>query len=256
MVNFSSIILLSMNPKESVSISIIIPAWNESKTIKRVVKDAERVGRSLTKNFEIIVLDDSSLDNTLEILNNIDISELKVLHHKYNQGIEQSLRDLYKVAQNDLVFFNGADGDINMRVLSDFFKAMRAQKADIVVGNRVFKNYTVKRRIVSTLYNSLVWLMTGVRVYDAGTVKLVKATHYRSTTTKSKSVFAEAERLVRLVVGGAKLIKVDIYQNQNKINDNVSIAQLWGCFLDLIALSLELNYKRLMSGINKFSDQI
>ncbi len=243
-----------MKPKEFTSISIIIPAWNESKTIKKVINEAERVAQSLTNKFEIIVLDDCSSDNTLDILRKIAVPELKVLRHKRNQGIERSLRDLYRAAQYEVIFFNGADGDINMSVLKDFMKSMKKNDADIVVGNRVFKNYTVKRRVVSTLYNSLVWLMTGVRVYDAGTVKLVKAAHYKSKMTKSKSVFAEAERLVRSVVAGAKLIKVDIYQNQNKINDKVSIVQLWGCFLDLAALSLELSYRRLLAGVNKFSD--
>lgn len=243
-----------MKPKESTSISIIIPAWNESKTIKKVVKEAERVARGLTEKFEIIVLDDCSTDKTPEILKKIAVPELKVLHHKRNQGIERSLRDLYDAARNEVIFFNGADGDINMNVLRDFMKAMEKHNADIVVGNRVFKNYTVKRRIVSTLYNGLVWLMTGVRVYDAGTVKLVKASQYNSKITKSKSVFAEAERLVRSVVAGAKLIKVDIYQNQTKINDKVSLVQLWGCFVDLAALSLEMSYRRLLAGVNKFSD--
>jgi glycosyltransferase involved in cell wall biosynthesis len=225
------------------SISIVIPAWNESKTIKRVIFDAKRVVSKLTDNFEIIVIDDCSTDNTIEILRNLKISELRVYHHKSNKGIEPTLKELYGLARKNIIFFNGADGDISMNVINDLFVSMKEQNADLVVGNRKFKNYTLKRRIVSTLYNYLVWVLTGVRVYDAGTVKLVKSDKYKNLQIKSKSVFAEAERLVRSVYNGSKLVKVDIYQNSNERNDRVSVSQLYNCMRDLLALSIELKLK-------------
>ncbi len=231
-----------MNTRAIDAISIVIPALNEAKTIREVALDARDVARSITKDFEIIVLDDCSTDETVKILKDLRIPELRIAVHKENLGIEQSLKDLYQMAKNDLVFFNGADGDIDMKVLKDFYAAMQKHKADIVVGNRKFKNYTLKRNIVSNLYNNLVWLLTGVRVYDAGTVKLVKISKYNVAETKSKSVFAEAERLVRSVKKGAKLITVDIQQNKNKRNDKVSITQLLACLADLIKLSFELKF--------------
>ncbi len=224
------------------AISIVIPALDEAKTIKKVVLDARDAVKSITKDFEILVMDDFSTDNTIDILEKLNMPELKVFHHKENLGIEQSLRDLYKLAKNELVFFNGADGDIDMQVLQEFYKAMKQEKADIVVGNRKFKNYTLKRNIVSNLYNNLVWILTGVKVYDAGTVKLVKISKYNVDETKSKSVFAEAERLVRSVKKGAKLITVDIQQNKNNRNDKVSVLQLFACLSDLIKLSFELKF--------------
>ncbi len=222
------------------AISIVIPALDEAKTIKKVILDARNATKGITKDFEILVMDDYSTDNTLDILKKMRMPELKVFHHKENLGIEQSLRDLYKLAKNELVFFNGADGDIDMQVLQEFYKAMKRENADIVVGNRKFKNYTLKRNIVSNLYNNLVWILTGVKVYDAGTVKLVKLSKYHVDETKSKSVFAEAERLVRSVKKGAKLITVDIQQNKNNRNDKVSILQLIDCLSDLIKLSFEM----------------
>ena len=225
---------------KEISLSIVIPAYNEEKMIKTTVQSAYRTAKKITRRFEIVVLNDKSTDKTLEILQSIKYRELKIINHKKNLGIEKSVRDLYNTAKKDLIFFNGADGDIDMAVLLKLFKKMVETNADIVVGNRVIKNYSLKRSIVSNLYNDLVKMLIGVNAYDAGTVKLVKKRYFSNLKVDSKSVFGEAERLVRSVKRGARLEKVDIKQNLIEANDAIDYREIILCGKDLINLVLKV----------------
>lgn len=225
---------------KEISLSIVIPAYNEEKMIRTTVQSAYRTAKKITQRFEILVINDKSTDGTLEILQSIEYKELKIINHKKNLGIEKSVRDLYNTAKNDLVFFNGADGDIDMEVLLKLFNKMIETKADIVVGNRIFKNYSLKRSIVSNLYNDLVKILIGVNVYDAGTVKLVKRKYFSNLKVDSNSVFGEAERLVRSVKRGARLEKVDIKQNLIETNDSIDYKGIILCGKDLISLVLKV----------------
>lgn len=229
-------------PDRSFSVSIVIPAYNEEKNIKSAVVSAYTSAKRVTNNFEIIIMDDNSTDRTLSILKTIPYRELRIIRHISNKGIECSVRDLYNNAKKDYIFFNGADGDINMDVLINFYNKAVSTGADIIVGNRIYKNYSLKRKIISVAYNKLIKIMLGFDVYDAGTVKLVKRKFFSNTQVISTSVFGEAERLVRAIKKGAILEKVDIKQNVIDRNDSVNYNQLLLCLRDLVILSVKIRF--------------
>ena len=75
---------------QQVYLSIVIPAYNESKNIKKNILEVDRwVKRNNKYPFEIIVVNDGSTDDTKSILNKIklNIKNLKVIHHDTNFGI-------------------------------------------------------------------------------------------------------------------------------------------------------------------------
>jgi len=230
---------------KKINLSIVLPVYNEEAHIEKVIIEASKVAKRISNNFEILVVNDHSTDKTPEILKSLRIKQLKIVNHKKNLGIEKTLKELYSIAKNEFIFFNGADDDINMDVLLKLHQKILASNADIVVGNRIIKNYSLKRKIISLAYNSLVRYLIGVEVYDAGTVKLVKKKCFTNIKIDSKTVFGEAERLVRSVKNGAKIEKVDIKQNMNDSNDSVNYKEVFLSTVELFRLAYKVRFNKL-----------
>jgi dolichol-phosphate mannosyltransferase len=230
-------------------ISFIIPAYNESKSIVKVLVETIKVGKKLRKPFEIIVVNDCSSDNTPDLIKKMQkkYKFIRMHSHKINLGIEGSVKDLYRHARGEYAFFNGADGDIDMDVLLKMHQHLKNTSSDIIVGNRISKNYTFKRKLVSYLYNNLVLILTGIPVYDAGTVKLLSRKYYKKQNIKSQSVFADAERLVRAHLAGAKINTIDIIQNNNERNDSINYPQVIMSTVELLKLATEIRLQQLKS---------
>src|SRR5919199_4075297 len=93
------------------SITAFFPCYNDSGTIASVVIVADRTLRELTDDYEIIVGDDASTDNSASILAELEpnYSRLRVLHHSRNLGYGGNLRSMFAAATKDLIFYT--DGD-------------------------------------------------------------------------------------------------------------------------------------------------
>ena len=81
-------------PKNLNSLSIFFPCYNDVATIGSLVLSAHNIARSLTNDFEIIVVDDASDDGSRDLLQSLLIvfSSLKVIFHEKNLGYGGALR--------------------------------------------------------------------------------------------------------------------------------------------------------------------
>src|ERR687885_2885503 len=93
------------------SITAFFPCYNDAGTIASVVITADRTLRELTDDYEIIVGNDASTDNSAEILEELRrlYPRLRVLNHTVNHGYGGNLRSMFAVATKDLIFYT--DGD-------------------------------------------------------------------------------------------------------------------------------------------------
>ena len=89
-------------------LSVIIPAYNEEKTIIKVI---DKVKNLQLKNIskEIIIVDDCSEDNTRSILKNIDDNSLKISFHKKNMGKGAAIKTGLKISTGDIILIQDAD---------------------------------------------------------------------------------------------------------------------------------------------------
>src|SRR5688572_2864455 len=94
------------------SISIFFPAYNDEATIGSLVGDALAVLRTLTNDYEVIVVDDGSSDGTPALLREIARTEprVAVIHHAVNQGYGGALRSGFSAARKELIFYTDGDG--------------------------------------------------------------------------------------------------------------------------------------------------
>ena len=116
-------------------ISIIIPAFNEEKTIIEILK---RVNRQTNKGIEleIIVIDDSSTDSTKELL--ISNSDLytKFISLEKNLGKGGAVKEGLKIASGTYILFQDADLEYNPQEYPKIFKMIEDFDADVVIGSR------------------------------------------------------------------------------------------------------------------------
>ena len=193
------------------SISLVIAAYNEAATLRSVFDRCLTVLQQCSDDYEIIILDDASIDETgaiAEEIRNAYPEVVRVRTHETNCGIGLTFEELFRAASKEYIFDVPADGEYPPEVLPEILPLLA--EYDIVVCNRIVKKYTVYRRLVSYLYRFLPRVLFGVELYDPGSTKCRSKAMIDEITITSKGVFAEAERLIRAARKGYRIGKVDI----------------------------------------------
>ena len=113
-------------------LSVIIPVFNEVKTIRQVV---DRV-QSTPYETEIIIVDDGSIDGTREELNLIDAANIRIFMHETNKGKGAALQTALEHATGDILLIQDADLEYDPSDYSKLLEPIQSGKADVVFGSR------------------------------------------------------------------------------------------------------------------------
>jgi len=155
---------------QSSVISVVIPAYNEEKTIGNVIYSTISTMENLEKPYEIIVVDDGSNDNTRRIATRYKAT---VLSNGKNIGKGYALRKGFRCAQGNIVVTIDADGAHNPKEIPDLIHPL-VNGVDIVAGSRFLYNdrkYSTSRlnRLGNLLFNITIMILTGKRTTDSQT---------------------------------------------------------------------------------------
>jgi len=115
-------------------LSIIIPAYNERKTIKKILQDVENV-RLLGVEKEIIIVDDGSIDGTREILRKLP-DKYQIIFLNKNQGKGFALKKGFEAANGDICLIQDADLEYNPNDYQELIRPILEGRADVVYGSR------------------------------------------------------------------------------------------------------------------------
>ncbi len=149
------------------SISAFFPAYNDAGTIPSVVIAADMTLRSVTDDYEIIVVNDGSSDYTADVLEELKRSypRLKVVHHERNRGYGGALRTGFATACKDLVFYTDGDAQYDPREMVLLLEAMTPD-VDVVNGYKVRRSDPLHRIVIGKLYHWTVKTAFGLKVRD------------------------------------------------------------------------------------------
>src|SRR3989338_9919650 len=137
------------------SLSLFFPCYNDKGTIATLILDAQRVAKTLTDDFEVIVIDDGSQDGSRELLMDVklknEVPQFKLIMHEKNKGYGSVLQSGFKTATKEWVFYTDGDGQYDVRELPRLWNKMTPE-TDIVNGFKIKRHDPLFRIIVGYLY--------------------------------------------------------------------------------------------------------
>ncbi|MEM3769709.1 MAG: glycosyltransferase family 2 protein [Candidatus Bathyarchaeia archaeon] len=192
-------------------ISVVIPAYNEEKTIGSVIEETLQVMDSLGLPYEIIVVDDGSTDGTKEIASKY---KARVLSNGRNQGKGYALRKGFQHARGEIVVTIDADGSHKPKEIPDLLYPL-FNGADIVAGSRFLgkgEDYTSKLHMLGNhLINMTIMLLTRKLITDSQTgLRAFKRKLLEKVNLESYGYEIETEITVKGLKNGFKFQEIPI----------------------------------------------
>lgn len=192
---------MSPGGRTSLSISAVLPAYNEEAIIERTVRHVAGVLAELASEFEVIVTNDGSRDRTGEILAGLQAREpdlhLQVVSHATNQGYGAALASGFDAALKDLVFLTDGDKQFDVAELRSFLPAMDGQ-TDLVIGWRKNRADPLLRKLNALGWKMLVNTLFGYTARDVDCAfKLFRRQVWTSLTVYARGATFSAEFLIK-----------------------------------------------------------
>lgn len=181
--------------------SIIILCFNEEGSIKTVIERCLAMGPKLGSDFEVIVVDDGSSDQSREILHLLrNTPKLKLVFHEVNKGIGQALKTGYAHSEMEKVTMVPGDGQFD---LEEFLPFAHQQEELFVSFYRVENTtYSLFRNILSLVNRLVNQYLVGIKLRDVNWVKIYPGSRLRQLPLKINSSLVESEICSKLILSG------------------------------------------------------
>lgn len=121
--------------KENITLSLIIPAFNEEKIINKTLATVTQFLKDKKYPWEIIVVDDGSSDNTSKIVKKTKNAKIRLVKLSANKGKGAALRAGIKVAKGDYILYSDADLSVSIANIDKFMDYLK-RNFDLVIGSR------------------------------------------------------------------------------------------------------------------------
>jgi len=225
------------------SLSVILPAYNEAVIVESTVRRSVNSLRGMVGVFELIIVNDASLDRTGEICEQLarEFPEIVVVHNEKNLKQGGSLLKAFALARHEWVTHNGMDYPFDFSDLPPLLD--HRDEADVLVARRLaYPGTSLPRRWVSTVHRSLIRQVFRVPISDWGFIQL-----YRRSVLQSQRVFSRAtafampERIIRAHRAGLRVIEipVDYHERTSGVSSSASRKNIEATLIDVARLWLE-----------------
>lgn len=203
-------------------LSVIVPVYNEAKTIRQIV---ERV-HSVNIDKEIIVVDNSSTDGTQEMLKQLPYDNLRVVYHSTNRGKGASFLTGLDNAAGEYVIAQDADLEYDPNDYLLLFEAIKDGKADMVLGARFFKGYqgllmhVAGNRFLTFTVN----LLFGTTLNDYATCyKLARRETFKSFKLETTGFDIDVEIICKALIQRLRIKEVHVSYCPRSYNEGKKI---------------------------------
>jgi len=148
-------------------VSVIIPAYNEEKSIRNVINRIGKAFEKLSVNYEIIVINDGSEDSTSQEARK-SCYPIRLIEHEQNRGYGSAIKTGIKVSKYPWIIIIDADGSYPEHEIVELVRLATENDFDMVVGARTKKDTgsTVMRKIAKFFLTKLANYLTGTKIPD------------------------------------------------------------------------------------------
>jgi glycosyltransferase involved in cell wall biosynthesis len=195
------------------SLSVFYPAYNDEGSIRPLVEKTLNLLPSLTDDFEIIVVNDGSRDNTAAILDEMarTLPNVRVIHHPNNRGYGGALRSGILTAAKDWVFYTDGDAQYDVNELCDLVALVR-DDMDVVNGYKLKRSDNRRRIILGGIYKRLSRLLFSLPIRDVDCdFRLMRRAVVQSIDLRSTSGVVCTELIYKLAQSGARFVEMPVH---------------------------------------------
>ena len=201
------------------TVTVVIPAYNEEKTIGNVIFETASIMNGLDLPYEIIVVDDGSTDKTGQIAST---HKAIVLSNKKNYGKGYALRRALQHATGDIIVTIDSDGEHKPKEIPDLIEPL-FNGTDIVAGSRFLGSQgraTTHLNVIGNfLFNAAIMTLTGKFVTDSQTgFRAIKRNVLERLNLESDGYEIEAEITVKGLKNGFSFKETPITVERRKYN--------------------------------------
>lgn len=157
---------MNKNSKIS-SLSFVFPAYNDAPSLSILLRKVEQIAPEITSDYEIIIVNDGSKDNTAELLSDLKkkYRRLNVVTHANNIGYGAALMDGFKEAKNEYIFYTDGDGQYDVLEIVKLIDNLD-EYTDVISGFKIQRFDSWYRVLLGKLYNRLAKFLFQLQVKD------------------------------------------------------------------------------------------
>ena len=206
--------------RDEFSVSIVIPVFNEELTIGDIITRTRNTLEQLKLSYEVLVVDDGSVDRSAEIS---QASEAHVLREAH-QGKGHALRLGFERAKGDVIVTLDSDGSHHPEEIPLFLRYMMENKVDFVIGSRFFNtdanNAKIPNvnRIGNRMFSDLIRFLTGVKISDSQSgFRAIRSSVIKKIRLNSRGYEVESEMLVKALKMGVRVAEIPVSFEQRTV---------------------------------------
>lgn len=228
-------ILIIKKRGSNIVISLIIPVYNEEINIRKTIQEVKNTLGNLNKEYEIIIVNDGSTDNTLQILS--QINDIIIVSYAKNVGKGYALKQGIKKAQGSIIGFIDGDGEIDSKYLHAFIRQVEQKNADIVIGRKANLKQSIRRKIYSIGFNTLILFLFGLKMETQVGIKVFNRKVTLLNITNNKYIF-DLELMYKCKKAKLNIKEVPINVRSVNKENRIFLVNALVMFKDILKLRL------------------
>lgn len=224
-------------------LSVFLPVYNEDESIENVVLTTKKVLQKIAGEWELIIVDDGSVDGSPELAEKLSYSEkrIRVITHKTNEGYGASIRTGLYESKYPWVAFIDSDGQFDFSEITNFINKQKETNADLVVGYYKKRQVSLFKIVTSKLWELTIFILFGLKVRDVDCgFKLIskKVIDIIPALESQRGAFISSELLIKSVKAGFAIAEVPVthYPRTKGAGTGRNLNVIIKSFMDLVRL--------------------
>ena len=232
--------------ESKLDISVVVPLFNEAESLPELVEWIDRVAKSNSLSYEIILIDDGSTDNSWEVIAELKAkyAAIRAISFSRNYGKSGALYCGFEAAQGEVVFTMDADLQDSPDEIPEMRRMILEEGYDLVSGWKKRRYDPIGKRWPSKFFNWTARVVSGIKLHDFNCG--LKA--YRKKVIKSIEVYGEMHRYIPILAKWAGFRKIGEKVVEHRARkygySKFGLERMVKGYLDLITVSFLTRFGR------------